>query len=172
MSHFCCVPYIVLGSSFYLCLVRGHLLAIPVRNRPNSFFLIKANHCVFELSTRLVFRVCVNFIAWLRPRLIIEFSTTDSELYCMQLIFWTLNMNYDRKNKAILYRADISKRYFSVCHLKTVFYFLHELKQRSRSSDVTRRHQRPVDSDVTEGVITTRSTRIKFRLGDFKQPVI
>ena len=25
---FCCVPYIVLGSSFYLCLVRGHLLVI------------------------------------------------------------------------------------------------------------------------------------------------
>ena len=44
------------------------------------------------------------------------------------------------KNKAILYHADISKRYFSVCHLKIVFYFLHELKQRSRSSDVTGRH--------------------------------
>ena len=47
---------------------------------------------------------------------------------------------------------------------KTVFYFLHELKQRSKSSDVTGRHQRPVDSDVTEGVITTRSNRMKFRL--------
>ena len=34
-----------------------------------------------------------------------------------------------------------------------MFYFLHELK-----------HQRPVDSDVTEGVITTRSNRTKFRL--------
>ena len=31
------------------------------------------------------------------------------------------------KNKAILYLADISKRYFSGCHLKIVFYFLHEL---------------------------------------------
>ena len=65
---------------------------------------------------------------------------------------------------AILYHADISKRYFSVCHLKIVFYFLHELKQRSRSSDVTGRHYRPVDSDVTEGVITSRSNRMKFRL--------
>ena len=33
------------------------------------------------------------------------------------------------KNKAGLYHADISKRYFSVCHVKIVFYFLHELKQ-------------------------------------------
>ena len=29
-----------------------------------------------------------------------------------------------------MYHVDISKRYFSVCHLKAVFYFLHELKQR------------------------------------------
>ena len=36
---------------------------------------------------------------------------------------------------AVLYHVDISKRYFLVCHLKIVFYFLHELKQ--RSSDVT-----------------------------------
>ena len=61
-------------------------------------------------------------------------TTTCSELYCKQLIVWTLNMNYDRKNKAILYHADISKRYFSVCHLKIVLYFLHELKQKSRTS--------------------------------------
>ena len=54
---------------------------------------------------------------------------------------------------------------FSVCHLKILFYFLHELRQRSRSSDVTGRHYRPVDSDVTEGVITTRSNRMKFTLG-------
>ena len=82
----------------------------------------------------------------------------------MQLIVLTLNMNYDRKHKAILSQADISKRYFSVYHLKIVFHFLNELKQRSRSSDVTERHERPVDSDVTEGVITTRSNRMKFRL--------
>ena len=84
--------------------------------------------------------VCVYFIAWMRLSLFIECSTTGSELYCMQFIVWTLNMNYDRKNSAILYHADISKRYFSVCHLKIVFYFLHELKQMSRSSDVTGRH--------------------------------
>ena len=51
----------------------------------------------------------------------------------------TFNMNYYRKNKAILYLSDISKRYFTVSHLKIVFYFLHELKQLSRSSDVTGR---------------------------------
>ena len=33
MSHFGCVPYIVLGNSFYLYLVHGHLLVIPVRNK-------------------------------------------------------------------------------------------------------------------------------------------
>ena len=42
------------------------------------------------------------------------------------------------------------------------FYFLHGLKQ--RSSDVTGQHQRLVDSDVTEGVKTTRSNHLKFRL--------
>ena len=39
---------------------------------------------------------------------------------------------------AVLYHVDISKRYFLVCHLKVVFYFLHELKE--RSGDVTGRH--------------------------------
>ena len=53
----------------------------------------------------------------------------------------SLNVKHElRSNKAILYHADISKRYFSVCDLKIVFYFLHEFKQRSRSSDVTGRH--------------------------------
>lgn len=33
-----------------------------------------------------------------------------------------------------------------------------------RSSDVTRRHLRPVDSDFTEGVKLTRSNLLKFRL--------
>ena len=85
-------------------------------------------------------------------------------------------MNYDRKKKAILFHADISKRYFSVYHLKIVLYFLHELKQMSRSGDVTGRHLRPVNSDVTEGVITTRSNGMKFRLlltmGDSKKSEI
>ena len=55
----------------------------------------------------------------------------------------SLNVKHElrsKKNKAILYHADISKQYFSVCHLKIVFYFLHELKQRSRSSDITGQH--------------------------------
>ena len=42
------------------------------------------------------------------------------------------------KSKAILYHADISNRYFLVCHLKIVFNFLYELKE--RSSDVTGLH--------------------------------
>ena len=54
---------------------------------------------------------------------------------------------------AVLHHADISKRYFMVCHLKIVLYFLHELKQ--RSSDVTGQHYRLVDSDVTKGDIMT-----------------
>ena len=45
-----------------------------------------------------------------------------------------------KESTAILYHVDISRRYFFVCKLKIVFYFLHELKQRSR--DVTRRHLR------------------------------
>ena len=39
---------------------------------------------------------------------------------------------------AVTYHVDISKRYFLVCHLKIVFYFLNELKE--RSGDVTGRH--------------------------------
>ena len=61
------------------------------------------------------------------------------------------------KSKAILsadlHHVDISKQYFLVCHLKIMFNFLHELKQ--RSSDITGRNLWPVNSDVTEGVITT-----------------
>ena len=32
LSHFCWVRYILLGSSFHLCLVRGQLLVISARN--------------------------------------------------------------------------------------------------------------------------------------------
>ena len=58
--------------------------------------------------------------------------------------------------------ADISKRYFLVCHVKIVFNFLRELKQGIVTS--LDGIKRPVDSDVTEGVITTRSNGMKFRL--------
>ena len=90
------------------------------------FFFVKDQIASFQLKQIIVFlnyvfRVCVYFIAWLLPSLIVEFSTTGPELCCIQLIVWTLNMNYDRKNKAVLYDADISKRYFSVCLLKIVF---------------------------------------------------
>ena len=55
----------------------------------------------------------------------------------------SLNVKHELRSKivkVILYHADIFKQYFSVCHLKIVFYFLHELKQRSRNSDVTGQH--------------------------------
>ena len=52
----------------------------------------------------------------------------------------SLNVNHEitiKKGKAILHHVDISRRYFFVCQLKIVFYFLHKLKK--RSSDVTGR---------------------------------
>ena len=67
------------------------------------FFFVKDQLASFQLKQIIVFLnwvfpVFVYFIAWLPPNLIIEFSTlTGSELNCMQLIVWTLNMNYDRK---------------------------------------------------------------------------
>ena len=61
------------------------------------FFFVKNQIASFQLKQIVVFlhkvfRVCVYFIAGLRPSLI---STTGSELSCMQLIVWTLTMNYD-----------------------------------------------------------------------------
>ena len=47
----------------------------------------------------------------------IELQQIRSE-YCMHLTVWTLNMNYDRKSKAILYHVDISGRYFFICQFK------------------------------------------------------
>ena len=55
--------------------------------------------------------------------------------YCMQLTVSTLNMNYDKKD-----HVHICRRYFYVCQLKIVFYFLQELRQ--RSSNVTGQHFR------------------------------
>ena len=67
-------------------------------------------------------------------------------------------------HSAVLYHVDISKRYFLVCHLKIVFYFWHELNKGVVTS-LNSIIKWPVDSDVTEGVITTRSNRMKFRMG-------
>ena len=44
--------------------------------------------------------------------------------YCMQLTVSTLNMNYDKKD-----HVHICRRYFFVCQLKIVFYFLQELSK-------------------------------------------
>ena len=54
----------------------------------------------------------------------------------------------------------MSRRYFFVRKLKIEFYFLHELKQ--KRIHVTGRHLRPVDSEIDEGVKTTRSNRNLF----------
>ena len=78
-----------------------------------------------------------------------------SALFFMFTLTWITEKELERviENKGDEFRRkknmgfDISKRFFFVCQLKIVFYFLHELKQ--RSSDVTERHLRLVDSDVT-----------------------
>ena len=102
-----------------------------------SFFSIKANHCVFELSISCVCLFHCVIATEFDYR--IQYNRFRVVLHAVD----SLNVKHElrsKKSKAILYHADISKRYFSVCHLKIVFYFLHELKQRSRSSDVTGRH--------------------------------
>ena len=81
---------------------------------PCFFSFVKDQIASFQLKqitvflNYKVFRVSVYFIAWLQPRLIIKFSTTGSELYCMQLIVWTLNMNYNRKK----WSSSVSCRHF------------------------------------------------------------
>ena len=122
-------PVILVTRSFLRSMLEFDLLAIFTVKcndsvsfsfwSPCFFFFVKDQIAYFQLKQIIVFlNLVFRFIAWLRPSLIIEFSTTGSELYCMQLIVWTLNMNNDRKNKAVMYHADISKRYFSVCRLK------------------------------------------------------
>ena len=72
--------------------------------------------------------VLISF-AWVRPSLIMDLQPVQS--WVLHTVD-SLNVKHELmivETKAILYHADISKRYFSVCHLKIVFYFLHELKQ-------------------------------------------
>ena len=54
----------------------------------------------------LLFRVCIYFIAWLWLSLITELQPGSD--YWMQLIVWTLNMNYDRKGES----NSVSCRHF------------------------------------------------------------
>ena len=54
------MPYIVLGSSFHLCLVRGHLLVIPSRNKIGGlsgsvFFVVSCPGVFFFVSCPQVF---------------------------------------------------------------------------------------------------------------------
>ena len=55
----------------------------------------------------------------------------------------SLNVKYElqfKKIKQFCIMQTFPNDIFLVCHLKIMFYFLHELKQRSRSSDATGRH--------------------------------
>ena len=63
--------------------------------------------------------------------------------------------NLETESKTIIYHVDLSGRYFFICQLKMAFFFLHELIKQ-RSSDVTGRHYRHVDSDVSLVEFTTR----------------
>ena len=80
---------------------------------------------------------CVYFIAWL------WLSLNYNQFRVLQAVD-SLNVKHELWSKRLtqLISCSVSrrhsKRYFLVCHLKIVFYFLHELKQ--RSSDVTGRH--------------------------------
>ena len=105
------------------------------------FFFVKDQIASFKLKQIFVFLKCsfcvIKLIssACLRSSLSIELNLQQIRLeHCIQLTVWIKS----KKSKAILYNVDISRRYFFVCQLKIVFYFLHELKQ--RSSDVTGRH--------------------------------
>ena len=62
----------------------------------------------------------------------------------------------ETKSKIIIYRADLSGRYFFVRQLKIALFFLHELIKQ-RSSDVTGRHYRLNDSDVSLVEFATRA---------------
>ena len=61
----------------------------------------------------------------------------------------------ETKSKTIIYCSDLSGRHFFVCQLKIALFFLHELIKQ-RSSDVTGRHYRLNDSDVSLVEFATR----------------
>ena len=63
--------------------------------------------------------------------------------------------NLETESKTIIYHVDLSGRYFFICQLKMAFFFLHELIKQ-RSSDVTGRHYRLNDSDVSLVEFATR----------------
>ena len=100
-----------------------------------------------------MFRVCVYFIAWLRPSL--NYNRLRVQ---MQLIVWTLSMNYDRKEKSNSGSFFIWCRHFQTIFLglpKSILFFAW-IKAKEKWRHWT--------ADVNEGVIPTRSNRMKFRL--------
>ena len=129
-------------STFLLFSPSSVMILLIIFSLLFSFFFLKDQIAFFQLLKEIfVFwtKCCVSvyLFHWLRDcdRVWI---TTGSE-YCMQLTVWMLNMNITiEKSKdilsAVLCNVDISKQYFLVCDLKIVFWFLHELKQRSSES--------------------------------------
>ena len=66
-------------------------------------------------------------------------NSYDTQIYFLISNYYNLqSVHFElisiKKSKAILYRVDISRQYFFVYQLKIVFYFLHELRQRSCSN--------------------------------------
>ena len=106
------------------------------------FFFVKDKIPPFQLKQIIVFlnqvfRVCVHFIAGLRPSLIIEFSTPGSRVVLYAVDSW--NIKHELRSKKIK-QFCIMQTFPNDISRFAVFYFLHELKQRSGSSDVTGRH--------------------------------
>ena len=90
-----------------------------VKDQKASFQLkYKANHYVFELSVPCV---CL--------------------FHCVTGTEFDYRIQYNQFSVALhaIHSLNVKHglQYFLVCHLKIVFYFLHELKQRSRSSDIS-----------------------------------
>ena len=77
-------------STFLLFLPSSVMILLAFLSCLLVFFFMKDRIASFQLKQIIVFLNCVPCvfisIAWLRLSLIIEFSPTGSELYCIQLI--------------------------------------------------------------------------------------
>ena len=89
----CCNSTFELFSTVMILLafLSCFLVFFFLRLGPNSIFSIKANSCVFEPRVRCVYLFhCVIATEF-------DYGVTTGSEYCMQLIVWTLNMNYGQK---------------------------------------------------------------------------
>ena len=95
--------------------------------------------------------------------------TTSSE-YCMHLIVWMLNINCNQKGYkqfcqlfCIMYTFQIKLMIFLGLPLENHVLLFAWIKAKEYS-DISGQHSQLVDWDVTEGIITTGSNRMKLRL--------